>query len=140
MNQEYLNIELATPNGKRSIGQALSCSAPGVLGKFQILPNHTAFVSQLDVGSVKIEMPDKVQLFAVSGGYLEVVDNQLLLLLDSAEAAEEIDVERAGQAKDRADERLSRKSDKTVDTVRAEAALSRAVNRLKVAQRASTVQ
>ncbi len=137
MAEKYLDIELATPNSKKGIEHAKSCSAPGVLGKFQILPDHTAFMSELSIGEVKVETPDSTHFFAVSGGFLEVVDNRVLLLLDTAEAAEEIDVERARNARDRAVNRLDSQQE-NVDRARAEAALARALNRLKVAQRVST--
>ena len=136
MAQKSLNIELATPTSKQSIGEAESCSAPGVLGRFQILPDHTDFISELAVGEVKIESTGKTQYYAVSGGFLEVVDNQVLLLLETAESAEQIDTQRAEKAKNRAVERLEKK-DEAIDFARAEAALARALNRLKVAQRAS---
>jgi F-type H+-transporting ATPase subunit epsilon len=136
MAQKHLNIELATPTSKRNIGEALSCSAPGVLGKFQILPDHTTFISELAIGEMKIELPEKTQHYAISGGFLEVVDNQVLLLLETAESAEEIDVQRADQAKERAQKRLH-SFDSGLDVTRAEAALARALNRLKVAQRVS---
>jgi F-type H+-transporting ATPase subunit epsilon len=136
MAQKRLNIELATPTSKRNIGEALSCSAPGVLGKFQILPDHTAFISELAIGEMKIELPDKTQHYAISGGFLEVADNRVLLLLETAESAEEIDIQRADQAKERAQERLHSR-DPVIDVIRAETALARALNRLKVAQRAS---
>ncbi len=136
MREKYLSIELATPNKKVSIGQANSCSAPGALGKFQVLPNHAPMVSELGIGEVKIELPAKTHYYSVSGGFLEVVSNKVLLLLETAEAAEDIDVSRAEKAKIRAQERLEHK-DEHINTLRAEAALARALNRLNVAQKAS---
>ena len=136
MAQDSLQIELATPASKRSIGEAQSCSAPGVEGKFQILPHHTAFVSELATGEVKVDLLERTQYFAITGGYLEVVDNKVLLLLEAAEAAEDIDVARAEQAKQRAEHRLQSK-DSDVDITRAHAALSRALNRLATARKAS---
>lgn len=94
-------------------------------------------ISELAVGEVKVVLPDGTKHFAVGGGFLEVVDNQVLLLLETAEAAEEIDVERAQKAKERADLRLSDRNP-SIDVARAEAALARALNRLKVAAKVST--
>ena len=65
MREKYLSIELATPNKKVSIGQANSCSAPGALGKFQVLPNHAPMVSELGIGEVKIELPAKTHYYSV---------------------------------------------------------------------------
>ncbi len=137
MAEKYLNIELATPQRKQSIGEAKSCSAPGVLGKFQILPEHTAFISELTIGEIKIELPEMTQYYAVSGGFLEVLNDKVLLLLEAAEPAEEIDVDRAEQAKQRAEERLQEDMRPNVNVKRAEAALARAINRLKVAKKVS---
>ena len=140
MTEKSLNIELATPNKKLEIGLASSCSAPGVLGKFQILPGHTAFISELEVGEIKVELPDKTEYYAVSGGFLEVVQDRVLLLLESAESAQDIDIERAQQAIERAKDLLDRRNDPgeiNVEVIRAEAALARAINRLQVAHRNS---
>ena len=134
MAQDKLNVEIVTPVKRRVIEEALSCSAPGVLGHFQILPGHTAFISELSIGEIKIETPDQTSFYAESGGFLEVVDNKVLLLLESAESAEEIDVERASQAKARAEQRLQH-PDASIDIARAQAALARALNRLKVAEK-----
>ena len=105
-----------------------------------MLPGHTAFISELEVGEVKVELPDATRYYAISGGFLEVVQDRVLLLLETAEAAEDIDVERAQQAKQRATDRLNQKSagNTEIDFVKAEAALSRAVNRLNTASRNST--
>ncbi|RMF60021.1 MAG: F0F1 ATP synthase subunit epsilon [Calditrichaeota bacterium] len=129
-----MTVEIVTRTKRRVIEEALSCSAPGVLGYFQILPNHTAFISELSVGEVKVQTAERTYLYAESGGFLEVVDNKVLLLLEAAEAAEEIDVERAMKAKERAEQRLQN-PDASIDIARAQAALARALNRLKVAEK-----
>lgn len=128
-----LKIEVATPSDKRSYENAVSCSAPGVLGQFQVLPGHTALVSALGIGEVKIEFSDKTQSYAVSGGFVEVLDDKVLFLLETAEEAEGIDTDRAEKARKRAEDRLQDRS--KINAVRAEAALARATNRLKVAKK-----
>lgn len=137
MSEKFLNIELATPSKKESVGQAMSCSAPGVVGRFQILPGHTDFISELGIGEVKVEFTDGTRFFATSGGFLEVVNDQVLLLLEAAEAAEKIDIERAAKAKERAERRLKERTP-DINVVRAEAALSRAVTRISIAEKSST--
>lgn len=132
-----MNVEIATPARKYSIEDVISCTAPGVMGNFQVLAGHTALISELSAGEVKIQMQDKTQYYAVSGGFLEVLDNRVLLLLEAAEPAEEINTDRATEAQERAKKRLETRSPDT-DMIRAEAALSRAANRLKVAGRASS--
>ena len=138
MADKYLSIEIATPSQKVDIGKAKSCSAPGILGRFQVLPDHSAMVSELGVGEVKIELINELQRYAVSGGFLEVTKNRVLLLLETAEAATEIDVGRAEQARDRARQRLDKERDKA-DVIRAESALTRAINRIKVAHKAPSL-
>lgn len=137
MTEKFIDVEIATPTEKRSIKQATACSAPGVLGSFQVLANHAAMVSELEAGVMKIQLSDQNRHFAISGGFLEVLDNKVLLLLESAEEVSEIDVDRAEKAMERAKQRLEN-PDATIDIARAEAALARAVNRLKVANKAST--
>ena len=76
--------------------------APGALGELGILPRHAALMTTLQPGALRIKMgTDEVDL-AISGGFLEVRDNRVLVLADSAERAEEIDVERARAAQQRA--------------------------------------
>ena len=134
MAEKFINIELATPSHKENIGQAKSCSAPGVMGRFQVLPNHSSMVSELGVGEVKIDLPDKTQYYAVSGGFLEVLNNRLLLLLETAEEAQCIDLSRAERSRDRARQRLQNRKEK-IDVHRAETALARALNRLRIAEK-----
>ncbi|MGH1362361.1 MAG: F0F1 ATP synthase subunit epsilon [Calditrichia bacterium] len=130
-----LKIEVATPSEKRSFENAVSCSAPGILGQFQVLTGHTALVSALGIGEVKIEFSDKTQCYAVSGGFVEVLDNRVLFLLETAEQAEDIDSNRAAEARKRAEDRLQDR--RKIDAARAEAAMARATNRLKVAAKRS---
>jgi len=132
---EYLTVEIVTPQKRRVYEQAVSCSAPGVSGNFQILVNHTDFMSQLDIGELKITTADSQNLeFALSGGFLEVKDNRILLLLESFEAPDEIDVERAQKALERARQRL-RENPPGTDLERARIAMARAMNRLRVAKK-----
>lgn len=120
----------------QSYDKAISCSAPGTLGRFQILVDHAPFVSQLNVGELRIDVPGEDFTFATSGGYIQVLENKVLLLLDSCEAADEIDVQRAESAAERARARLKEKGT-DIDVERAKSALSRALNRLNIAGRFS---
>ncbi len=108
--------------------------APGALGELGILPRHAALMTTLQPGALKIRMgTDEVNL-AIGGGFLEVRDNRVLVLADSAERAEEIDVERAHAAQERARQLLA-EGRRTDDIFQAEAALRRSQVRLKVARR-----
>ena len=131
-----LNVEIVTPAKSAYSGKAKSVTVPGAAGSFQVLFNHAPIISLLEIGVIKIEEIDGKELvFAASGGTVEVLENHVLLLVESIETPEEIDVHRAEVAKTRAKERLSINYKERVDVARAEAALKRAVNRLKIAEK-----
>lgn len=102
----------------------------GTQGEFGILPGHIPFMSALDIGVTKIVKDGKAERFTTMGGVFQLTGNQALILTQAAEKAEEIDVERAEQAKKRAEERLESNTG-DVDTERAEIALARSIARLK---------
>jgi F-type H+-transporting ATPase subunit epsilon len=105
------------------------------MGGFQVLFNHAPLLSSLDVGPLKVKNTQGVDtVYATGGGYLEVRENNVVVLVESAEKPEEIDVERARAARVRAEERL-KAHDASFDSVRAELALARALNRLRLAGR-----
>lgn len=134
MEKNSLDVEITTPKKQISIDAVEACSAPGVLGRFQIMADHTAFLSELEIGELDVDVRDQKRKYAISGGFLEVLDNHILLLLESCESRDEIDVERARKAKERAERRLREKAPGT-DILRAETALARAMNRLRVAEK-----
>jgi F-type H+-transporting ATPase subunit epsilon len=133
MTDKTFHLEIITPLRVVYNGTIRSCSAPGVTGGFQILYNHAPLLSSLDIGEVKIIETQGTELhYAVSGGFLEVRDNQVVLLADTAERTDEIDKLRAETARDRAKKLIIERSPNT-DIERARFALNRALNRLKVA-------
>lgn len=99
-------------------------------GEFGVLPNHIPFMCGLDIGVTKVVIDGKPERYTTMGGVFQLVDNQALILTQAAEKAEEIDVERAEEAKKRAEERLANIAD-DMDTERASIALARALARLK---------
>lgn len=102
----------------------------GTQGEFGILPGHIPFMSALDIGLTKVIIDGKPQLFTTMGGVFQLKGNDAVILTQAAERAEEIDVERAEEAKRRAQERLENEAD-NLDVQRAEIALARAIARLK---------
>ncbi len=102
---------------------------PGGLGELGILPNHTPIIAGLDVGVIRYTLNGTIKQAAIAGGFVEVVDNQAIVLADSAELAEKIDLTRAVEAKERALKRLSNRTNE-VDVRRAEYALRRAAARI----------
>lgn len=108
--------------------------APGEEGVFEILAHHAPYVFALKPGPLQIRQPEGGdEHIAVGSGFLVVQKDRTVILVRSAERADEIDVERATQARDRAQARLDARSADT-DLHRAELALKRAVARLKVAE------
>ena len=129
-----LAIEIITPAGVTFRGNIQSCTVPGADGMFQILNAHADLLASLRIGEIKFKQADGEKHLATSSGFLEVSNNRISIVVESAEFAAEIDVERARAAEKRAKERLEEKGE--VDTLRAELALARALNRLKIASRA----
>ncbi len=130
-----LNLEIVTPD-KSIFNEVIeSVTIPGTLGSFQILKNHAPLISTFDVGVVTVKSGDEPAYFSTSGGTVEVNNNKVLVLADSIEPIEQIDIDRAEKAKERAEERLKRKREKDVDEVRAAVALKRAINRINVKEK-----
>jgi F-type H+-transporting ATPase subunit epsilon len=129
-----LHLEIVTPFGKTFAEDILACVLPGVKGKFQILKNHAPVISNIGIGVIKVQKTDKAELLiATSGGFCEVRENVIKVIVESAEMSDSIDVNRAVKAKERAEERLKSKSD-DIDEVRVKLALSRALNRINIAE------
>lgn len=125
--------QILTPEGSIFNGEVTGVKVPGVMGSFEVKTLHANIISTLEVGRVLVRRVDgKEQYYAVSGGFVEVYDNTLNLLAEAAEPVEEIDVERAEKARDRAHKRLE-SDDKEIDKKRARKALERAENRIKLA-------
>lgn len=128
------SINIATPEGKMFSGDIASCTAQGLKGKFQILKDHASLISMIDIGEMKIEMENnKTEYLSTSGGFLEVENNEMNVVVETAEWAKDIDIERATAAKERAKKRLLEKEN--TDVARANAALLRAISRLNVASK-----
>ncbi len=109
--------------------------APGVEGQLGILPHHTPLMTMLEPGELIVRKGAEEFSLAVSGGFLEVRPDRVIVLADSAERAEEIDIARAEEAKRRAEQQLAERYIPGVDAARVEAALRRSLIRLKVAAR-----
>jgi F-type H+-transporting ATPase subunit epsilon len=108
--------------------------APGIEGQMAILPSHAPLLTMLQPGELVVRKEGEETAIFVSGGFLEVMQNRVTILADTAERAEEIDIERAEEAKRRAEERLKEHLPE-MDLARAEIALRRALTRIKVAER-----
>ena len=134
MAEKTFLLEIVTPRRVVFKGEVTSFSAPGSIGRFQVLYNHAPLLSSLQVGEVRLtpgEGPE--QRFATSGGFVEVKENHVVMLGETVERADEIDIERAKVAQGRAQKRLAEKGS-DIDFERARVALARALNRLRIAR------
>jgi F-type H+-transporting ATPase subunit epsilon len=109
--------------------------APGVQGELGILPQHAPLITALEVGELRFKQGDQERGFAIGGGYLEVLNNQVTVLADSAEQADEIDLARAEAARERAEHLLKEGPTDRVDRAVIEGALRRSRVRLKVGRK-----
>lgn len=102
----------------------------GVSGELGILPNHIPLVSPLKIAPVSIKKGKDTEYIAVNGGFMEVRKDKVVILAESAELPDDINVDRARAAKERAEKRLNEAKKDEVDFRRAEMSLQRAMNRL----------
>jgi len=131
--RDTLHVEIVTAERELYSGEANLVSAPGTEGRLGILPRHAALLTTLSPGALNIKLGDAEEPIFISGGFLEVSNNSVIVLADTAELAEEIDQARAEEARRRAQEELAQAQS---DVERAEllGALERAMTRLRVAE------
>jgi F-type H+-transporting ATPase subunit epsilon len=133
MPQRNFKLEIVTPQRVVYDGAVVSFTVPGTIGSFQVLYNHAPLLSSLGVGEIKLVDDRGTEMsYATSGGFVEVRENRVVTIAETAERSNEIDIDRAAAARDRALKRLQEKRPDT-DFERARAALARAMNRLKIA-------
>ena len=136
---EKIQLEIVTPKGAVVSDQVDIVTAPGYAGDFGVLANHAPMLSTIKIGVLQYRKDGKESGMMVSGGFCEVSHNKITFLVESAEYGHEIDVDRALLAKERAEKRLAQAAhqQEKINRFRAEAALQRAIARLKAAKRES---
>ena len=132
---ETLRLRVVTPQRLLLDEEADEVTAPGTVGEFGVLPNHITFLSSLEPGRLTYRRGGQVRTLVVSGGFAEVVDNVMTVLADSAEFANEIDVERARAALRAAEDSLKTLAVNDPAFAEAQTARQRAQARLDVAGR-----
>jgi F-type H+-transporting ATPase subunit epsilon len=132
---EKLRLELVTPYKKALSEEVDEVTAPGTLGEFGILPGHTPMLTTLRIGELSYRKGGQNFHLAVNWGYVEVEDDKVTVLVETAEPADEIDLERAKAALGRAEEALRKLTSEDKDFLVMEAALNRALIRIQVAGR-----
>jgi F-type H+-transporting ATPase subunit epsilon len=135
---ENIRLEVVTPEKQVVNEMAQIVMAPGSMGEFGVLTGHTPFMTSLDTGAIHYRDENgKDQYVFVSGGFAEALPDKVTVLAESAEKTDEIDLDRAKAAMERAEKRLDDRSKPDIDFVRAKAALERAVVRIRLAGGAS---
>jgi F-type H+-transporting ATPase subunit epsilon len=130
---ENIHLEVVTPEKAVVSDEAKIVVAPGELGEFGVLIGHTPFMTSLKTGTLRYEDNSGTERFVfVSGGFAEALPDRVTILADSAERRSEIDIDRAKSAMERAEKRLAEKED--VDFMRAQAALTRSIHRIRLAE------
>ncbi len=127
MNRLYLKV--VTPDKLFFEGEIDMLVARTIEGDVGILLNHSPLVTILDIGRLVIKDGDERKIAACAGGYIDVRNNNITVVSDACEWEDEIDINRAERAKERASKRLE---DKDTDTFKAELALKKAINRINV--------
>lgn len=131
---DTFETEIVTPDRLVAHDQAEEMQIPGKNGYIGILPGHAPLITELAVGEITYRLNGVTEYLACAWGFAEVLPRKVTILAETAERAEEIDIERARKALQRAEERL-RSGDPNLDYERALNALRRAQVRLQVAER-----
>ncbi len=135
---DKLKLEIVSPDKLVLSEEVDEVVVPGIQGQFGILPGHTSFLAALDVGELTYKKEKNTGNIFVNAGYAEVSADKVTILADSSELASDIDVARAEESRQRAEDRLVRAPtgiEPTNDLARAEVALKKSLVRLQIAKR-----
>jgi F-type H+-transporting ATPase subunit epsilon len=134
---EKIQLEIVTPKGAVVSEEVDIVTAPGYAGEFGVLANHAPFLSTIKIGNLTYKQGSATEEMMITGGFCEVSHNKITFLVESAERGHEIDVNRAMLAKERAEKRLAElvQDKEKYDRARVEAALQRAMARIRLAEK-----
>jgi len=132
---QKLTLELVTPAKQVLTESVDEITAPGTMGQFGILPGHTPLLTTLEVGELSYRKGDQIFFMAVSWGYVEIEEDRVIILVQTAESEDEIDLERARAALGRAEQALAEISAEDKQHMVMQQALARALARIQVASR-----
>lgn len=136
---DTLHLQVVTPD-RRLMDQVVDeVQLPGLEGYLGILPGHAPLFTELGIGELSCRTGKELHYATIIGGYAEVLPDHVTVLAERAERAEEIDLDRARAAQERAEKRIARPGDPEIDWNRATAALKRAMVRLQVAAKGGAV-
>ena len=129
------NLDVVTPTRDLEEMVVSYVRCPGLDGSFGIMANHQDGIFSLDIGEIMIKTKSETKYLSTSGGFAEIVNDGVTILVETVESASDIDISRAEAALQRARYRKSSSDNENLDQVRLESALSRALNRLQVAKK-----
>mgnify|MGYP000333178897 CR=1 FL=1 len=132
---QKLTLELVTP-AKQVLSESVDeITAPGTMGQFGVLPGHTPMLTTLEVGELSYRKDSQTFYVAVNWGYVEIEEDRVTILVETAEVEDEIDLERARAALGRAEKALAEMTGEQKEYLVMEQALARAMARIQVAGR-----
>lgn len=124
-------LKVITPDAKLYDADAELVIVRAIDGDIGVKYNHIPTVIPLGIGALRAKTNGKQQLFAIAGGFMKIGRTEVVIIADSCERPEDIDLSRAEQAKLRAEERIKERSPE-IDLDRAEISLRRAINRISI--------
>ncbi len=130
---EKMKLEIVTPYKKVLDEMVDEVTATGKLGEFSVLPGHSPFLTSLQIGELGYKQDGRLTSMALNWGYFEVRDDKIIVLVETAEKSDEIDLSRAKAALGRAEAKLKELSPEDKQFKIYEAALARALIRVQVA-------
>lgn len=133
--EKSFNLEIISPIRTLFKGDVNSVIIPGTLGSFQVLKNHAPLVSSFEIGLIKIQREADILEYSTSGGIFEVKNNNAIILAETIESKEEIDLARARNSKSRAEQILKMGDVRKDEKSEAKVSLQKAINRIKVAEK-----
>tara|TARA_B100000700_G_scaffold58486_1_gene63532 strand:+ start:1263 stop:1664 length:402 start_codon:yes stop_codon:yes gene_type:complete len=131
----HFSLDIVTPTQNLDVIEVDYVRCPGIDGSFGIMANHQDGIFSLDIGEIMIQSKTETKFYSTSGGFAEINENEVCLLVETIELSSDIDISRAESALKRANERKTKINNEEVDEVRMESSLTRALNRLRVAKR-----
>ncbi|MBI88482.1 MAG: ATP synthase F1 subunit epsilon [Candidatus Marinimicrobia bacterium] len=131
---QLFNLDIVTPIKEVKLGEINYLRCPGIDGSFGIMNKHREGIIALTIGEIKITKDGKSEYYATGGGFAEILDNSVKLIVESVEKSSDIDSVRAQKSLDRANQRKIEK-DSEINNIRVETSLLRALNRLRVSKR-----
>jgi len=130
-----IQLEIVTPEKLAYQGEVDSVQLPGSEGELGVLPHHAPLVSTLGAGELRLRKGSEDEFFAIVGGFLQVLPDKVVVMAETADMASEIDLERAQEARRKAEQALESGFVEGADLAAARAALQTALLRIRVAER-----